>query len=66
VDEINKAIELNPNFSTAYNALGYAYKPMGKYTEAENAFKKYIELVPKDPNPYDSYAETADEDRAVR
>ena len=23
----------------------------------KNAFKKYIELIPDDPNPYDSYAE---------
>ena len=30
---------------------------MGKYPEAEQAFKKYIELIPDDPNPYDSYAE---------
>ena len=28
-----------------------------KYAEAEPAFKKYIELIPNDPNPYDSYAE---------
>ena len=28
-----------------------------KYAEAEAAFKKYIELIPGDPNPYDSYAE---------
>jgi tetratricopeptide (TPR) repeat protein len=30
---------------------------MNKNAEAEQAFKKYIELVPNDPNPYDSYAE---------
>jgi tetratricopeptide (TPR) repeat protein len=30
---------------------------VGNYAEAEKAFKKYIELVPNDPNPYDSYAE---------
>ena len=27
------------------------------YADAEKAFQKYIELIPKDPNPYDSYAE---------
>ena len=27
------------------------------YANAEKAFQKYIELIPKDPNPYDSYAE---------
>lgn len=57
IAEFQKAIELNPNFSPAYNSLGYAYRPMGNDAEAERAFKKYIELVPNDPNPYDSYAE---------
>jgi tetratricopeptide (TPR) repeat protein len=27
------------------------------YANAEKAFKRYIELIPNDPNPYDSYAE---------
>ena len=27
------------------------------YDAAEKAFQKYIELIPNDPNPYDSYAE---------
>lgn len=57
VDELNKAIEINPDFSPAYNSLGYAYRPLNRNAEAEQAFKKYIELVPNDPNPYDSYAE---------
>jgi tetratricopeptide (TPR) repeat protein len=57
IDELKKAIELEPSFSPAYNSLGYAYRPVGNYAEAEKAFKKYIELVPDDPNPYDSYAE---------
>ena len=52
-----KATEINPKFSPAYNSLGYAYRPLEKYAEAETAFKKYIELIPDDPNPYDSYAE---------
>src|SRR6185436_13154997 len=30
---------------------------LAQYPEAEQAFKKYIELIPNDPNPYDSYAE---------
>ena len=37
--------------------LGYAYRQAGDYANAEQAFKKYIELIPSDPNPYDSYAE---------
>jgi tetratricopeptide (TPR) repeat protein len=57
IEEMKKAIEINPEYSPAYNSLGYAYRPVGNYAEAEKAFKKYIDLVPSDPNPYDSYAE---------
>ena len=52
-----KATELAPDYSTAFNILGYAYRQNEAYGDAENAFKKYIELIPNDPNPYDSYAE---------
>src|SRR5262249_29246904 len=52
-----RATELAPDYSTAFNILGYAYRQNGAYSDAENAFKKYIELIPNDPNPYDSYAE---------
>jgi tetratricopeptide (TPR) repeat protein len=52
-----KATELEPKFSSAFNLLGYAYRQNEDYANSENAFKKYIELIPNDPNPYDSYAE---------
>jgi tetratricopeptide (TPR) repeat protein len=57
VEHYQTATRINPRFSPAYNLLGYTYRPMEKYAEAEAAFKKYIELIPGDPNPYDSYAE---------
>ena len=57
VELYNKAIIINPDFSPAYNQLGYANRFLEKYDDAELAFKKYIELIPDDPNPYDSYAE---------
>jgi tetratricopeptide (TPR) repeat protein len=37
--------------------MGYSYKFLGQYDKAEKAFKKYVELIPDDPNPHDSYAE---------
>ena len=52
-----RATEIAPNFSPAYNILGYSYRQQGNYDAAEQAFKKYVELIPTDPNPYDSYAE---------
>ena len=57
IQSYKKATELNPNFSSAFNLLGYAYRQNVEYANAETAFKKYIELIPNDPNPYDSYAE---------
>lgn len=57
IDHYKKATEINPNYSGAFNILGYAYRQNADYANAEVAFKKYIELIPKDPNPYDSYAE---------
>lgn len=57
ITHYKKATELAPDYSTAFNILGYAYRQNEQYPEAEAAFKKYIELIPNDPNPYDSYAE---------
>jgi hypothetical protein len=37
--------------------LGYAYRFLDRFADAEAAFKKYTELIPTDPNPYDSSAE---------
>jgi tetratricopeptide (TPR) repeat protein len=52
-----RATEINPEFSQPYNQLGYALRFMEDYTGAEKAFTTYIELIPDEPNPYDSYAE---------
>jgi tetratricopeptide (TPR) repeat protein len=57
IDHYKKTTSLDPNYSGAYNVLGYAYRQQGDYASAEQAFKKYVELIPNDPNPYDSYAE---------
>lgn len=57
IAEFRAAIRLDPAYSLAYNQLGYAYRGAGRLAEAESAFKRYIALVPNDPNPYDSYAE---------
>ncbi len=57
ITHYKRATELAPDYSTAFNILGYAYRQNEAYGDAENAFKKYIELIPNDPNPYDSYAE---------
>ena len=57
IEHYKKATEIAPTYSPAYNILGYAYRQNADYANAEKAFQKYIELIPRDPNPYDSYAE---------
>ena len=57
IDHYRKATEIAPDFSTAWNLLGYAYRQNGDFASSERAFQKYIQLIPNDPNPYDSYAE---------
>ena len=53
----DRATKLNASYSPIYNQLGYANRFLGRMDAAEKAFRKYIELIPDDPNPYDSYAE---------
>jgi tetratricopeptide (TPR) repeat protein len=53
----NKAIQMDKNYAPAYNLLGYTRMDQKDWAESEKAFKKYIELQPKNPNPYDSYAD---------
>ena len=57
IDQYKQAVQLAPTYSQVYNQLGYTYRQKGSYADSEQAFKKYIELIPSDPNPYDSYAE---------
>jgi tetratricopeptide (TPR) repeat protein len=37
--------------------LGYSYRFLARYKDAEQSFKSYVALIPGDPNPHDSYAE---------
>ncbi|MFZ0452883.1 MAG: tetratricopeptide repeat protein [Ignavibacteriaceae bacterium] len=57
VEQYNKAAQIDSSYSLAYNMLGYGNRQLMNYDAAEKAFQKYIELIPNDPNPYDSYAE---------
>ncbi len=52
-----RAAKINPGFSQIYNQLGYSYRFLGEMKKAEEAFRKYTEVLPDDPNPWDSYAE---------
>jgi tetratricopeptide (TPR) repeat protein len=51
------ATSINPDFAGAFNSLGYAQRNNDNLEGAKEAFARYVELVPDEANPYDSYAE---------
>jgi tetratricopeptide (TPR) repeat protein len=57
LQHFTQSTKLDKNYAPAYNNIGYSNMTLGKYSDAETAFKTYIKLIPKNPNPYDSYAE---------
>lgn len=54
IETLNKAITIATNAAPFYNQLGYAYLTLKQNDKAEQAFDKYIELDPRNPNVYDS------------
>jgi len=57
ITETEKMLSIQPGCPTALNLLGYANMALGRNEAAEAAFKRYVEAVPDEPNPHDSYAE---------
>jgi serine/threonine protein kinase/tetratricopeptide (TPR) repeat protein len=49
-----KALEIDPLYKSAYNSLAYTFDLLGQTDSSLWAINKYIELVPNEPNPYDS------------
>jgi len=47
--DLEKAIELDPDFDLAYNALAESYNKLGELDKAIDFAKRYIEISPKDP-----------------
>jgi tetratricopeptide (TPR) repeat protein len=57
IEHYGHAAAINPDFATAYNSMGYAYRSLEDFENAKAAFARYVELIPDEANPYDSYAE---------
>ncbi|MCJ7554943.1 MAG: tetratricopeptide repeat protein, partial [Ignavibacteriaceae bacterium] len=57
LNHFKKAVAIDSNFAPSYNTLGYVNVSMENFAAAEESFKKYLELIPDEANPYDSYAE---------
>lgn len=52
-----RALADDPNYATCYNQLGYLYSRTGDIDKALESIAKYIEFLPNEPNPHDSYGE---------
>jgi len=57
IEELNKALELDPNFGDVLNSIAYAYSDIGNYEKAIEYFQRYAAVSPGDANPVDSMAE---------
>ena len=57
LEHLKESTTIDENYAPSYNMIGYVELALKNYNGAEKAFKKYIELLPDSPNPYDSYAE---------
>jgi tetratricopeptide (TPR) repeat protein len=56
IKELNRALELDPNYGEVHNYLGGTYGYMGDFSKAIEHLKKYVELNPGEANPVDSLA----------
>jgi tetratricopeptide (TPR) repeat protein len=54
---LEQAVAIDPDFAAALNDLGYIYAYQGDYHQALSVMQHYVELLPHEPNPQDSYAE---------
>lgn len=52
-----KALALDPKYAPALNEAGYIYAHQRNFDKAVDAMKRYVALIPNEPNPQDSYAE---------
>ena len=54
---LEEASAIDPSFAPPLNDLGYIYAYRKDYEHAFAVMKRYVELMPSEPNPEDSYAE---------
>ncbi len=54
---LSSGVSALPNSGNMRNVYGYGLLDVGRYAEAIREFEVYVELAPREPNPYDSLAE---------
>ncbi len=56
IEELNKALEIDPNYADAIQSLGLYYRYKGDFEKALELFKKYTSVYPDQANPIDNLA----------
>ena len=49
ISDLNQAIDLDPSFDLAYNALAESYNKLGELDKAIGIARQYVKICPKDP-----------------
>jgi tetratricopeptide (TPR) repeat protein/predicted Ser/Thr protein kinase len=66
---MKRLLEIDPDYSLAYNQLAYAYHTLGDQDSSLWAINMYIDSAPDEPNPYDTrgdlYAYAGKLDKAI-
>ena|ERR1700694_3053589 len=57
IEMYRRAIEIDGNFADAWNSVAYCYARTRDFEKAFAAMKRYTGLLPREPNPQDSFAE---------
>jgi len=58
IEELTKALELDPQFGVALDLLARIYRKTGDYEKSLELYRRYSALSPGDANPFDSMAWT--------
>ena len=54
---LHKSLDIDPNFAAALNNLAYLHMHARQFDEAIASIEHYAALLPREPNPQDSYGE---------
>jgi tetratricopeptide (TPR) repeat protein len=56
IEELNKALDIDPNYAEAYQSLGLYYRYQGAFDKALDLFNKYTSVSPDQASPLDNLA----------
>ena len=55
LEEIKRALAINPNFGPAYNLRGLIYASLGEDAQADESFRRALQLNARDPDAMHNY-----------